>query len=135
MPPRSDGPDVCYGYEFAPPRLPADAIGLRLTDRTVRVVQDTVLQQLLLWSGIGPALIALLTGFMGWWLAGRALAPVPAMTDIARRISEQHPHERLALTGPDDELHRLASTFDSMLDRREKSFESRLTVSVTSTGT
>ncbi|WP_329375704.1 sensor histidine kinase [Streptomyces sp. NBC_01483] len=106
-------------------RLPADAIGLRLTDRTVRVVRDTVLQQLLLWSGIGLALIALLTGFMGWLLAGRALAPVAAMTDIARRISEQHLHERLALTGPDDELHRLASTFDSMLDRLEKSFESQ----------
>nr|BFD87013.1 hypothetical protein StreXyl84_64140 [Streptomyces sp. Xyl84] len=60
----------------SPPRLPDDAIGLRLTDHTVRVVQDTVLQQLLLWSGIGPALIALLTGFMGWWLVGRALAPV-----------------------------------------------------------
>uniref|UniRef100_UPI002F90E4E9 sensor histidine kinase n=1 Tax=Streptomyces sp. NBC_01562 TaxID=2975879 RepID=UPI002F90E4E9 len=91
----------------------------------MRVVQDTVLQQLLLWSGIELALIALLTGFMGWCLAGRALAPVPAMTDIARRISEQHLHERLALTGPDDELHRLASTFDSMLDRLEKSFESQ----------
>ncbi|WP_326673319.1 hypothetical protein [Streptomyces canus] len=63
-------------------------------------MRDTVLQQLLLWSGIGLALIALLTGLMGWWLAGRALAPVPAMTDIARRISEQHLHERLAPTGP-----------------------------------
>ncbi|WP_406158941.1 HAMP domain-containing protein [Streptomyces sp. NBC_00882] len=62
---------------------------------------------------------------MGWWLVGRALAPVPARTDIARRISEQHLRERLALTGPDDELHGLASTFDSMLDRLEKSFESR----------
>ncbi|MFF7551051.1 sensor histidine kinase [Streptomyces canus] len=80
---------------------------------------------MLLWSGIGPALIALLTGFMGWWLAGRALAPVPAMTDIARRISAPHLHERLALTGPDDELHRLASTSDSMLDRLEQSFESQ----------
>ncbi|WP_309141759.1 histidine kinase dimerization/phospho-acceptor domain-containing protein [Streptomyces griseicoloratus] len=105
--------------------MPDDAIGLRLTDHIVRMVQDTVLQQLLLWSGAGLALIALLTGFMGWWLVGRALTPVAAMTDTARRISEQHLHERLALTGPDDELHRLAGTFDSMLDRLEKSFESR----------
>ncbi|MEV8114843.1 HAMP domain-containing sensor histidine kinase [Streptomyces xiamenensis] len=114
------------GTSTAPPDEPLpDAVALRLVDETVRAVQDTVLRQLLLWSAIGLVLIAALTGLMGWWLAGRALRPVAAVTDTARRISEQHLHERLALTGPDDELHRLASTFDSMLDRLEKSFESR----------
>ncbi|MFE0690598.1 sensor histidine kinase [Streptomyces xiamenensis] len=114
------------GTSPAPPDEPLpDAVALRLVDETVRAVQDTVLRQLLLWSAIGLVLIAALTGLMGWWLAGRALRPVAAVTDTARRISEQHLHERLALTGPDDELHRLASTFDSMLDRLEKSFESR----------
>ena len=109
----------------APPAGPGDSIALRLVEETVRVVQDTVLHQMLLWSGIGLAVLALLAGAMGWWLAGRALRPVAAMTDTARRISEQHLDERLALTGPDDELHRLADTFDGMLDRLERSFDSQ----------
>ncbi|MFC8076169.1 sensor histidine kinase [Streptomyces sp. NPDC057307] len=102
-----------------------DGIAIRLVDRTVSAVQDAALDQMLLWSGIGLILIALLAAVMGWWLAGRALRPVVAVTDAARRMSERNLHERLALTGPDDELHRLADTFDTMLDRLEKSFESR----------
>jgi signal transduction histidine kinase len=69
--------------------------------------------------------MALLAGQLGWWLAGRALRPVASMTAAARRISDQNLHQRLALTGPDDELHRLADTFDTMLDRLEKAFESQ----------
>lgn len=94
-------------------------------DRTVRAVQDTALRQMVLWSAVGLLVMALLAGFLGWWLAGRALRPVASMTEAARRISEQNLHQRLALTGPDDELHRLADTFDTMLDRLEKSFESQ----------
>ncbi|TDC75140.1 sensor histidine kinase [Streptomyces hainanensis] len=107
------------------PSASYDAIDVRLVNETVRAVQDTVLHQLLLWSGMGLVLLALLAGAMGWWLAGRALRPVAAVTDAARRISEERLHERLALTGPDDELHRLAATFDGMLDRLERSFDSQ----------
>ncbi|MFB8440755.1 ATP-binding protein [Streptomyces niveus] len=113
------------GSAFPSPYADGDSIAVRLVDRTVSAVQEAALDQMLLWSGIGLLLIALLAAVMGWWLAGRALRPVVAVTDAARRISEQNLHERLALTGPDDELHRLADTFDTMLDRLEKSFESR----------
>ncbi|MGW6308896.1 ATP-binding protein [Streptomyces niveus] len=120
--PTTGGPT---GSTFPPQHAPGDSIAVRLVDRTVSAVQEAALDQMLLWSGIGLLLIALLAAVMGWWLAGRALRPVVAVTDAARRISEQNLHERLALTGPDDELHRLADTFDTMLDRLEKSFESR----------
>lgn len=113
------------GSAFPSPYADGDSIAVRLVDRTVSAVQEAALDQMLLWSGIGLLLIALLAAVMGWWLAGRALRPVVAVTDAARRISEQNLHERLALTGPDDELHRLADTFDTMLDRLEKSFESQ----------
>lgn len=94
-------------------------------DRTVQAVQDTALRQMVLWSAVGLLVTALLAGLLGWWLAGRALRPVASMTAAARRISEQNLHQRFALTGPDDELHRLADTFDTMLDRLEKAFESQ----------
>jgi signal transduction histidine kinase len=98
---------------------------LSLVNGAVQAVQDTALHQMLLWSGVGLVVTALLAGAIGWWLSGRALRPVAAMTDAARRISDQNLHERLDLAGPDDELHRLASTFDLMLDRLEKSFDSQ----------
>ncbi|WP_328491774.1 ATP-binding protein [Streptomyces sp. NBC_00414] len=94
-------------------------------DWTIQAVQDTALRQTVLWSGVGLLIMALLAGLIGWWLAGRALRPVASMTEAARRISEENLHQRLALTGPDDELHRLADTFDTMLERLEKSFESQ----------
>lgn len=94
-------------------------------DQTVQAVQDTALRQMVLWSAVGLLVTALLAGLLGWWLAGRALRPVASMTAAARRISEQNLHQRFALTGPDDELHRLADTFDTMLDRLEKAFESQ----------
>ncbi|MGW7610928.1 sensor histidine kinase [Streptomyces sp. NPDC054766] len=100
----------------------SDGIALKLVDRTVAAVQGAALQQMLLWSGVGLVLITLLASVVGWWIAGRALRPVAAVTDAARRISEENLHERLALTGPDDELHKLADTFDIMLERLEKAF-------------
>lgn len=104
---------------------PSDSAMIQKIDRTVQAVQDTALRQMVLWSAVGLLVMALLAGLLGWWLAGRALRPVASMTETARRISEQNLHQRLALTGPDDELHRLADTFDTMLDRLEKAFESQ----------
>ncbi|WP_329469166.1 HAMP domain-containing histidine kinase [Streptomyces sp. NBC_01723] len=106
-------------------RADGDVAMVRKIDQTVQAVQDTALRQMVLWSAVGLLFTALLAGVLGWWLAGRALRPVVSMTDAARRIGEQNLDQRLALTGPDDELHRLADTFDTMLDRLERSFESR----------
>ncbi|MGW6458780.1 sensor histidine kinase [Streptomyces sp. NPDC055078] len=102
-----------------------DGVALRLVETSVQAVQDAALNQMLLWSGIGLIIMALLAGLTGWWLAGRALRPVAAVTDTARRISDMNLDERLGLTGPDDELHRLADTFDTMLDRLQRAFDSQ----------
>ncbi|MGW4032685.1 sensor histidine kinase [Streptomyces sp. NPDC004838] len=102
-----------------------DGVSIRMVKTTVQAVQDAALDQMLLWSGIGLVIMAILAGLTGWWLAGRALKPVAAVTDTARRISDMNLDERLALTGPDDELHRLADTFDTMLDRLQRAFDSQ----------
>jgi signal transduction histidine kinase len=62
---------------------------------------------------------------LGWLISGRALSPVRSLTEAARRAAELRLGERLALTGPDDELKQLADTFDVMLERLDAAFTSQ----------
>jgi heavy metal sensor kinase len=59
----------------------------------------------------------------GYLLAGRALAPMTTITDLAERISPRDLGARLDLELPNDELGRLARTFDDMLARIDDAFE------------
>jgi heavy metal sensor kinase len=71
---------------------------------------------------VGPVVLALAAAG-GYLLAGRALAPVAAITDLAADIDAADLHARLHLNLPDDELGRLARTFDAMLARIDEAFE------------
>jgi signal transduction histidine kinase len=62
---------------------------------------------------------------LGWLAAGRVLRPLRIMTATARQISERNLHERLALTGPDDELKDLGDTIDALLARLDSAFDSQ----------
>ncbi len=67
-------------------------------------------------------LMLLLSSAGGYWLAGRAMRPVQAITRTAQQISETDLHRRLKLKQR-DELGELAATFDGMLDRLEAAFD------------
>jgi HAMP domain-containing protein len=54
---------------------------------------------------------------LGWIISGRVLAPIDRITDVANRIQATDLSRRIRLEGPDDELKRLADTFDGMLSR------------------
>src|SRR4030081_3675198 len=56
---------------------------------------------------------------LGWLVAGRVLRPLRAMTATTRQISERNLNQRLALSGPRDELKDLADTVDGLLARLE----------------
>jgi signal transduction histidine kinase len=78
----------------------------------------------------GQYLVALfaVTAFavlLGWLIAGRALAPLRAIATAARAVSGDSLTRRVALRGPDDELHELADTFDEMLERLDSAFASQ----------
>ncbi|WP_406300511.1 ATP-binding protein (plasmid) [Embleya sp. NBC_00888] len=100
--------------------IPPDVIR-RATDAG----QDVTMSQLLTVLIAALLLLAVTSILVGWWMAGRVLRPVHGITATARRLSEHNLHERIAMPGPDDELKQLADTFDGMLDRLEKSFDSR----------
>ena len=70
----------------------------------------------------GPAVL-LFAAAGGYLLAGRALRPVATITDLAARIGAGDLGSRLNLDLPDDELGRLARTFDAMLSRIDDAFE------------
>ncbi len=77
------------------------------------------LHQLLVQSGIALGIMTVVSIALGWLVAGRVLSPLRAMTTATRQISEHNLHERLALTGPRDELKDLADTVDGLLARLE----------------
>ncbi len=71
----------------------------------------------LLRSVIVLAIMTVVSIALGWLIAGRVLRPLRAMTATTRQISERNLQERLALSGPGDELKDLADTIDGLLAR------------------
>ncbi len=64
------------------------------------------------------AVIALVAGSIGiYFLSGTLLKPIDRVTSLARRSSYSNLKERLHYSGPNDEVKRLADTFDDMLGR------------------
>jgi signal transduction histidine kinase len=90
-----------------------------------RVQQTADLHLLLIQSGIALAIMAAVALALGWLTAGRALRPLRAITATTRQISDRNLHERLALTGPRDELTDLADTIDALLARLDAAFDSQ----------
>src|SRR5262249_56997911 len=76
---------------------------------------------LLILAGLLPAALAAAAAG-GWFLAGRALAPVDTMVDTARRIGAEDLSRRLTADASDDELGRLAAVLNDMLSPLERSF-------------
>lgn len=70
------------------------------------------------------AFLILIAAFGGYIISSRLLSPVDKITNTAQRIIDSNDlSERIALGGGDDEIHRLASTFDKMLGKLQKNFE------------
>lgn len=100
------------------PPGPSEAVPQVLT-------RATVLHHLLIDSAIALAVVAVIALGLGWIVAGRILRPLRTITATARRISASNLHERLSLTGPNDELKELGNTFDDLLARLQHSWDSQ----------
>jgi signal transduction histidine kinase len=82
-------------------------------------------EALLLYSGIGLGIMAVVAAALGWFTAGRALRPLRRITESARRISATNLHERLAREGPDDDLRELADMIDGLFARLDASLHAQ----------
>jgi two-component system, OmpR family, sensor kinase len=87
---------------------------------------DSVLNQLRLIIIIGIIVALAITGALGALLVRRTLAPVEKITNIAGDI-QQGPdlNRRVGYKGPNDEIGRLATTFDHMIERLNQTFEAQ----------
>jgi len=92
-------------------------IGLSVDD-----INDTMRALLKVMLVLAPAMLLLASGG-GLFLANRALAPIDSITRTAQQISAEDFNRRIGLRGPDDEVGRLAHTFDDMIARLQSAFE------------
>ncbi len=68
-------------------------------------------------------LVILLSGVLGWFLAGRALDPVNSVAEAAQRITHSNLDLQIPMRNARDELDRLIEAFNHMMTRLNHSFE------------
>ncbi len=89
------------------------------------VYNEVVLNHVAQFTIIALVALFLLSMIVGWVMSGRVLKPVEEITSVAREIQASDLSRRIDLDGPDDELTRLANTFDGMLERLDRAFASQ----------
>lgn len=79
----------------------------------------------MLWMGLTVMPVFMLLAALGsYWIVRKAFRPLDSITATAMAINEaQDLSRRIALPPRQDEFSRLASTFDQLFERLEKSFE------------
>lgn len=83
------------------------------------------LPQLLTGSAVALVLLIPIALALGWFVAGRFLRPLRAITATAQIISAGDLHRRLGLGAPTDELTELGHTLDDLFARLQASFDAQ----------
>ncbi|MFJ5235054.1 sensor histidine kinase [Kitasatospora sp. NPDC088391] len=98
-------------------------------DRAISNLQDVnssqALSTLLRRALTALVFLAVIAFAVGYAVAGRVLQPLGRITRTAREVAGSDLHRRIDLDGPDDELKELADTFDEMLERLDRAFDSQ----------
>ena len=93
--------------------------------QSLKPVEDS-LRQFRIALIAGASIALLLTTALGAFIVRRTLNPVERITRTARSIEESSDlNRRVGYRGPNDEIGKLATTFDHMIERLEKAFESQ----------
>ncbi len=100
-----------------------DASAPRSLAEVQQRANDQALDTLRTTSTLALAILFMASLLLGSVVAGRVLAPIGRITNVAREIQATDLSRRIGLTGPEDELRELADTFDRMLARLDEAFE------------
>ncbi|GAA1770518.1 sensor histidine kinase [Luedemannella helvata] len=113
-------PDLDPGQLLPPEQV--DVVGQQMAEQAARQ-HDAELQNLLVHSLTALAIMVAVSLVLGWLLAGRILRPLRTMTTSIQQISAHNVHDRLAATGPRDEMRDLSDTVDGLLERLETALD------------
>ena len=96
----------------------------QFVDEQTALAHQQTLDQLRFYSILGFAVMVAGGLAIGWVVSGRALRPIGQIARVAERIKGgANLKERIDLHGPDDELKRLADSFDAMVERLDGEFD------------
>ena len=112
---------LSYRLLSVPILLDGALVNIIQVGASLRPVEEMLQRLVLLLLVSLPVALAVALGG-GWFLAGRALRPVDAITLAAQRIAAGDLTQRLAVSQAPDEIGRLAATFNEMIARLEASF-------------
>jgi signal transduction histidine kinase len=101
--------DFALDPDFAP--------GWTLRVHSSGAALETSQRRIDLWLTFVVLATAAFAALAGWWITGRALLPVHAMSESAKRIGPDTRGARLPVTDARDELGALGGRFNALLDR------------------
>jgi heavy metal sensor kinase len=118
LPPRSEKSFRLLTFPVVRNNATVNIVQVAMSLENVEATRARFLLVLLLLAPVALAGSAL----GGWFLARRALSPVDAMVEAARRIEAEDLTRRIPTLSSGDELGRLAAVLNDMLARLERSF-------------
>ncbi|WP_022929886.1 sensor histidine kinase [Patulibacter americanus] len=110
-------------YLAVPIRVDGRTRGVFVAVSDLGAERDEVDQAVQVAAGVSLLVLALASA-VAFLVIGRILAPLRGLTETARAITEDDLTRRIEVTG-DDEIARLATTFNAMLDRLDAAFASQ----------
>lgn len=121
---------LAHALENEPPPVPViqtgpgpgPAANVGQIETAQRAANESALNRLRTYSAAALLILFAVSLGVGWLVAGYFLRPIRRITAVARDISATDLSRRIALGGPEDELHQLADTFDDMLGRLDEAF-------------
>jgi len=118
------------GVARAVPALPAGStvrVGERIVpaEQLAVAVGQSARDDVLTAGLMAFPLVVIAAALVSWWLVGRVLSPLHAVTATARRLSVESLDTRTGVHDARGEVAELAAGFDAMLDRLQAAFDAQ----------
>lgn len=108
---------------------PSQVVGAVQVGQSMKTI-ETTLQMMLLFFVSGIIMTLVIAALVGAFLSWKALQPIDKVTQTAARIvSAQDLKQRLPIPRTNDEISRLTTTINSMLERLDKFFQAQVRLS------
>ncbi|MDT7573966.1 MAG: hypothetical protein QOH17_299 [Pseudonocardiales bacterium] len=107
------GSTVLVGGRYVPSEQVSAAVGAAARDEVLRA------------GLVAFPLVIVAAALVSWWLVGRVLSPLHAVTATARRLTVESLDTRTGVRDARGEVAELAAGFDAMLDRLQAAFEAQ----------